>query len=65
MNAPVATLLSGHPSPPPSAKLEVMSNKRRVFTDGTRTVEVHDIGPSPHASEILFLDPFRRDPVPR
>ena len=26
---------------------------RRVFTDGTRTLEVRDIGPSPHAQEIL------------
>jgi glyoxylase-like metal-dependent hydrolase (beta-lactamase superfamily II) len=26
---------------------------RRVFTDGTRTLEVRDIGPGPHAQEIL------------
>jgi glyoxylase-like metal-dependent hydrolase (beta-lactamase superfamily II) len=26
---------------------------RRVFTDGTRTLEVRDIGPSPHARELL------------
>jgi glyoxylase-like metal-dependent hydrolase (beta-lactamase superfamily II) len=25
-----------------------------VFTDGTHTVEIHDIGPSPHASEIVI-----------
>jgi glyoxylase-like metal-dependent hydrolase (beta-lactamase superfamily II) len=28
-------------------------DKRRTFTDGERTVELVDIGPSPHASEIL------------
>jgi glyoxylase-like metal-dependent hydrolase (beta-lactamase superfamily II) len=27
---------------------------RRVFTDGTRTLEVRDIGPGPHAHEILI-----------
>ncbi len=27
---------------------------KRVFTDGTRTVEIHDIGPSPHAREMLI-----------
>jgi glyoxylase-like metal-dependent hydrolase (beta-lactamase superfamily II) len=26
---------------------------RRVFTDGARTLEVRDIGPSPHAQELL------------
>jgi glyoxylase-like metal-dependent hydrolase (beta-lactamase superfamily II) len=26
---------------------------RRVFTDGTRTLEVRDIGPSPHAQELV------------
>ena len=30
-----------------------MVNKRRTFTDGERTVELVDIGPSPHANEIL------------
>lgn len=27
---------------------------RRVFTDGTRTLELRDIGPSPHAQELLI-----------
>ena len=27
---------------------------RRVFTDGTRTLEIRDIGPSPHAQELLI-----------
>jgi len=26
---------------------------RRVFTDGTRTLEIRDIGPGPHAQELL------------
>ena len=27
---------------------------RRVITDGTRTLEIRDIGPSPHAQEMLI-----------
>jgi glyoxylase-like metal-dependent hydrolase (beta-lactamase superfamily II) len=34
-------------------KIETIANKKRVFTDGTRTVEIYDIGPSPHADEML------------
>jgi glyoxylase-like metal-dependent hydrolase (beta-lactamase superfamily II) len=34
-------------------RVETIANKKRVFTDGKRTVEVHDIGPSPHAEEML------------
>jgi glyoxylase-like metal-dependent hydrolase (beta-lactamase superfamily II) len=34
-------------------RIETVANKKRVFTDGTRTVEIHDIGPSPHAEEML------------
>jgi glyoxylase-like metal-dependent hydrolase (beta-lactamase superfamily II) len=34
-------------------KLEVIENKKRVFTDGTQTLELHDIGPNPHAREML------------
>ncbi|MGH7630169.1 MAG: MBL fold metallo-hydrolase [Gemmatimonadales bacterium] len=30
-----------------------MVSKRRVFSDGERTVELVDIGPSPHANEML------------
>ena len=39
--------------PNPSAPVEVIAGKRRVFTDGSRVVEIHDVGPSPHANEIL------------
>ena len=28
--------------------------KRRVFTDGTHTVELHDIGPNPHVNEAVI-----------
>jgi glyoxylase-like metal-dependent hydrolase (beta-lactamase superfamily II) len=28
--------------------------RKRVFTDGVHTVEIHDIGPSPHANEIVI-----------
>ena len=34
-------------------RVETIANKKRVFTDRERTVEVHDIGPSPHAEEML------------
>lgn len=33
---------------------EFVQNKKRVFTDGTQTVEIIDIGPSPHANEMLI-----------
>jgi glyoxylase-like metal-dependent hydrolase (beta-lactamase superfamily II) len=33
--------------------LETFTGKR-VFTDGTRTLEVHDIGPSPHVAEAVI-----------
>jgi glyoxylase-like metal-dependent hydrolase (beta-lactamase superfamily II) len=32
---------------------EFVENKKRVFTDGDQTVEILDIGPSPHANEML------------
>ena len=34
------------------ARVETITGKR-VFTDGARTVELHDIGPGPHAQEML------------
>src|SRR5262249_17527695 len=33
---------------------EFVENKKRIFTDGTQTVEIIDIGPSPHAKEMLI-----------
>jgi glyoxylase-like metal-dependent hydrolase (beta-lactamase superfamily II) len=33
--------------------LELIDNKKRVFSDSTRTLELHDIGPNPHAREML------------
>jgi glyoxylase-like metal-dependent hydrolase (beta-lactamase superfamily II) len=38
---------------PREARVEVITGKRRVLTDGRHTVELHDIGPSPHAQEML------------
>jgi glyoxylase-like metal-dependent hydrolase (beta-lactamase superfamily II) len=32
---------------------ELVRNRKSVFTDGTQTVEILDIGPSPHANEML------------
>lgn len=42
--------LSREPKP---LKVEVISDGRRVLTDGTRTVELHDIGPGPHTEQML------------
>lgn len=33
---------------------EFLQNKKRVFSDGAQTVEIIDIGPSPHANEMLI-----------
>lgn len=44
--------LSRHPQP---LKLELVTEKRRTFSDGTREVQVLDIGPSPHADEMLVV----------
>jgi glyoxylase-like metal-dependent hydrolase (beta-lactamase superfamily II) len=44
--------LSQNPRP---LALELVSGKRRVFSDGTREVQVIDIGPSPHAEEMLVV----------
>jgi glyoxylase-like metal-dependent hydrolase (beta-lactamase superfamily II) len=36
-------------------KLEMVTGKRRVFSDGVHEVQVLDIGPSPHADEMLVV----------
>jgi glyoxylase-like metal-dependent hydrolase (beta-lactamase superfamily II) len=41
--------LSRSPRKPP---IETVTGKR-VFTDGTRTVELYDVGPTPHVDEML------------
>jgi glyoxylase-like metal-dependent hydrolase (beta-lactamase superfamily II) len=33
--------------------IETITGGRRVFTDGTRTLELHDMGPNEHAKELL------------
>jgi glyoxylase-like metal-dependent hydrolase (beta-lactamase superfamily II) len=40
---------------PQPLKLEMVTGKRRVFTDGRQEVQVIDIGPSPHAKEMLVV----------
>ncbi len=48
-------------SPSPSGRkpiarrdfIETFSSKKRVFTDGKQTVELYDIGPGPHAEEMV------------
>jgi len=39
---------------PQPLKMEFVENGKRVFTDGVTTVELYDIGPSPHAEEMLI-----------
>src|SRR5215510_9212502 len=34
-------------------KIEIVENKKRVFQDDNHVVELYDIGPNPHANEIL------------
>ncbi len=34
-------------------KLEPVEGKKRVFSDGSQTLELYDIGPNPHAREML------------
>jgi glyoxylase-like metal-dependent hydrolase (beta-lactamase superfamily II) len=53
MNAPTSSLMLASNQVPPSAsyKSETMTG-RRVFTDGTRTLEIHEID-SPHAEGML------------
>ena len=35
--------------------IETVANKKRVFQDDKHVVEVYDIGPNPHANEILAV----------
>jgi glyoxylase-like metal-dependent hydrolase (beta-lactamase superfamily II) len=53
--APAPTISAAPVPPVPDAvsRVETISGKRRVFTDGTRVVEIHDVGPTPHAEEML------------
>jgi glyoxylase-like metal-dependent hydrolase (beta-lactamase superfamily II) len=36
-----------------ATRIEVLTGQSRVLTDGVRTLELHDIGPSPHADEMV------------
>lgn len=38
---------------PRPLKVETISNGKRVLSDGTRTVELYDIGPGPHTEQML------------
>ena len=52
LQAPAPTVAAALPVAS-SAPVELVSGKRRRFTDGTRVVEVHDVGPNAHAEEML------------
>ena len=34
-------------------KIEIVENKKRVFQDDKHVVELYDVGPNPHANEML------------
>ena len=53
VSAPSSTRQPDAAPPTPSAKLETLTGGTRVFTDGRRTVEIHGVGPNPHAHEML------------
>ncbi|MDF1504572.1 MBL fold metallo-hydrolase [Roseisolibacter sp. H3M3-2] len=53
VSAPASTLGAWPGRPAPDARVEVLAGGRRTLGDGTRTVELHDVGPSPHADEML------------
>jgi glyoxylase-like metal-dependent hydrolase (beta-lactamase superfamily II) len=38
---------------PKPMKLELIEGKKRVFSDASQTLELNDIGPNPHARELL------------
>jgi glyoxylase-like metal-dependent hydrolase (beta-lactamase superfamily II) len=38
---------------PRKAQIALIENGKRVFTDGSQTVELIDIGPNPHAREMV------------
>ena len=61
-----------------SLKMELLDGKKRVFSDASQTLELYDIGPNPHAREMLvaylprqgilfqgdlFFSPFEGQPV--
>jgi hypothetical protein len=42
------------PTPIPRREfLEFIQNKRRTFADGKQIIELYDIGPGPHAEEMV------------
>ncbi len=49
--APQVDHLSRNPRKP---QIELIDNGKRVITDGTQTVELIDIGPNPHAKELVI-----------
>lgn len=54
MTAPMSSVISSLNQVPPKSdyRVETISGGRRVFSDGTRTLEIHQIA-SPHAEEML------------
>jgi glyoxylase-like metal-dependent hydrolase (beta-lactamase superfamily II) len=54
MTAPMSSVMSPRNQAPPKSdyKAETITAGKRVFSDGARTLEIHQIG-SPHAEEML------------
>jgi glyoxylase-like metal-dependent hydrolase (beta-lactamase superfamily II) len=55
MTAPMSSLMQvrNQAAPTPTYRMETISGDRRVFADGTRTLEIHRID-SPHADDMLI-----------
>jgi glyoxylase-like metal-dependent hydrolase (beta-lactamase superfamily II) len=48
-----SSLLPKSPWPKKALMIETVENKKRVFQDDKHVVELYDIGPNPHANEML------------
>jgi glyoxylase-like metal-dependent hydrolase (beta-lactamase superfamily II) len=50
-----SSTLAGEPTPEPGKPTFEFVDHKRVFSDAGHLVEVHDIGPGPHAEEMLIF----------
>lgn len=54
VRAPATTLSANQPAPQPAARLELLQGKMRTFGSGAQALEIHEIGPNAHATEMLI-----------
>ena len=53
-DAALESSLLPNSSPRQKLTIETVENKKRVFQDNKHVLELYDIGPNPHANEILI-----------